>query len=164
MEKDDFRNYRNLRELETELINQGKARTRAEARKKIRQQIIPLESHYQTKILDAMWKEFPDGRWRKNAAGIGQSGGEPDLDGVINRLSVHIEVKRPLLGIVSPLQKKAIRELRAAGSCAMVGIYADEVVEAVKQYVYSDGYDMSYWEHLTGGKSAVCMEGSNEEA
>ena len=164
MEKDDFRNYRDEYQLETKLISQGKAATRAEARKKIRQRIIPLESHYQKKILAALRKEFPDGRWRKNSPGIGQSAGEPDLDGVVNRLSVHIEVKRPLLGTVSPLQKKAIREIRAAGGCAMVGIYADEVVEAVKQYVDSDGYDMSYWKHLTGGKSTVCMEESNEEA
>lgn len=164
MEKDDFRNYRDEYQLETELIQQGKVQTRMEARKKVRERMIPLESHYQRKILAALRKEFPDGRWRKNSPGIGQSAGEPDLDGVINRLSVHIEVKRPLLGTVSPLQKKAIRELRAAGSCAMVGSYADEVIEAVKQYVDSDGHDMSYWKHLTGGKSAICMEENHEEA
>ena len=78
---------------------------------------------------------------------------------------IAVEVKRPLLGSVSPLQKKAIREIRAAGGCAMIGIYADEVVEAVQRYIESDSCgNMDYWEHLTGGKSAVCMEGNNEEA
>lgn len=164
MEKDDFRNYRDEYQLETELMNHGKASNRAEARKRIRQRVIPLESHYQKKILAALRKEFPTGRFWKNAAGIGQAAGEPDLEGVLDGRFIAVEVKRPLLGSVSPLQKKAIREIRSAGGCAMIGIYADEVVEAVHRYIDSDGCgNMNYWEHLTGGKSTVCMEESDEE-
>ena len=164
MERDDFRNYRDEYQLETELVKQWKASSRTEARKKIRQRVIPLESHYQKKILAALRKEFPTGRFWKNAAGIGQEAGEPDLEGVLDGRFIAIEVKRPLLGAVSPLQKKAIREIRAAGGCAMIGIYADEVVEAVQRYIDSDGSgNMDYWHGLTGGKSAVCMEGEDEE-
>ena len=164
MEKDDFRKYRDEYQLETELMNQGKAATRAEARKKVRQRIIPLESHYQKKILAALRKGFPGGRFWKNAAGVGQAAGEPDLEGVLDGRFIAVEVKRPLLGTVSPLQRKAIREIRAAGGCAMIGIYADEVVEAVQRYIDSDGCgNMDYWHGLTGGKSTVCMEGEDEE-
>lgn len=162
MATDDFRNYRDEYQLETELINQGRATSRTEARKKIRQRVIPLESHYQKKILAALRKEFPAGRFWKNAAGVGQAAGEPDLEGVLNGKFVAVEVKRPLLGTVSPLQKRAIREIRAAGGCAMIGIYAEEVVEAVQRYIDTDG-TMDYWDHLTGGKAAVCMEGNDEE-
>lgn len=164
MANDDFRNYRDEYQLETELIRQGKVQTRMEARKKVRERLIPLESHYQKKILAALRKEFPGGRFWKNAAGIGQAAGEPDLEGVLDGRFIAVEVKRPLLGIVSPLQKKAIREIRAAGGCAMIGTYADEVVEAVQRYIDSDGCgNMDYWEYLTGGKAAVCMEESHEK-
>ena len=137
---------------------QCKASSWTEARKKIRQRVIPLESHYQKKILAALRKAFPAGRFWKNAAG------EPYLEGVLNGKFIAIEVKRPLLGSVSPLQKKAIREIRAAGGCAMIGIYAEEVVEAVQRYIDTGGDgNMDYWERLTGGKAAICMEGSHEE-
>lgn len=162
MGSDDFRNYRDEYQLETELIRLGKASSRAEARRKIRQRVIPLESHYQKKILAELRKTFPAGRFWKNAAGVGQAAGEPDLMGVIDGHMIAVEVKRPLLGIVSPLQKRAIREIMAAGGCAMIGIYADEVVNAVTEYITSG--TMEYWKHLIGGKSAVCMEEEHEEA
>ena len=62
------------------------------------------------------------------------------MDGVLDGRFVAIEVKRPLVGKATALQKKAIREIRAAGGCAMIATYADEVVAAVKEYMNAEPY------------------------
>ena len=147
-DKTDFRNYATEYEFETALIEEGRAADRTAARKKVFQ-LIPKENTYQRKILRALEREFPTGRWRKNAAGFGQASGEPDVDGVLDGRFIAIEVKRPLIGKLTALQRKAIREIRAAGGCAMVASYADEVVAAVREYMDA----RPYYYLLTGAQS-----------
>lgn len=153
MANDDFRKHETANDLIDALVRAGRAKTKTAARK-LMYQLIPLERHYQKNILRALKAAYPTGRWRKNAAGFGQAAGEPDLDGVLDGQFYAIEVKRPLIGQPTDLQKKAVREIIAAGGCAMAATYADEVVEAVK--AFREG--KTYWNCLTGGKAAICRE------
>jgi hypothetical protein len=130
----DFRQYENLSAYKRALVEEGRAKTMQEA-EKLARRLIPKESYYQRKILEALREEFPEGRWRKNAASAEQQSGEPDIDGVIGGLFVAIEVKRPLLGTVSALQEKAIAEIRESEGCAAVCCYPDEAVGVVREWL-----------------------------
>jgi Arc/MetJ-type ribon-helix-helix transcriptional regulator len=130
----DFRKYENLSAFKRALVEEGRAKNMQEA-EKLARRLIPKESYYQKKILEALREAFPEGRWRKNAASAEQQSGEPDIDGVISGLFIAIEVKRPLLGAVSALQEKAIQEIREAEGCATVCCYPDEAVETVRRWL-----------------------------
>lgn len=131
--KDDFRKYSDVQALKRELVATGRARNLTEAGKLV-WKVIPRESKYQGNILKALKEEFPQGRWRKNAAGIGQDDGEPDLIGCLEGLYVAIEVKRPLVGVESELQKKAVRDILGAGGLAMFACYPEEVIPVVREW------------------------------
>lgn len=154
-EKYDYRRFKSLGDYVAKIAEEKKV-SRTEA-KKIAYREIPLEKAYQTKILEALRREFPDGRFRKVAQGFGSVSGEPDLDGVLGGKYIAIEVKRPLVGDPTELQKKAVRQIRQAGGCAMIASYPDEVVAAVYAYVNRE----PYWYELTGCTEAVA-EGDGE--
>lgn len=158
-EKYDYRRFKSLGDYVAKIAEEKKV-SRTEA-KKIAYREIPLEKAYQTKILDALRREFPDGRFRKVAQGFGSKSGEPDVDGILGlefgSKSVYVEVKRPLIGEATSLQKKAVRELRQAGACAMIASYPDEVISAVHAYLNGE----PYWYELTGCTEAVA-EGDRE--
>lgn len=135
----DFRQYETLGAFKKALVEEGRAGTMQEA-EKLARRVIPKESYYQKKILEALREEYPEGRWRKNAASAEQQSGEPDIDGVIGGLFVAIEVKRPLLGTVSALQEKAIREIREAEGCGAVCCYPDEAVGVVREWLWKNGW------------------------
>ncbi len=143
----DFRGYKDFGALVKEVQDSGAAYDRA---RKIARDKIPKESYYQRKILEALRDAFPTGRWRKNAAGIGQDSGEPDLIGCLDGKFIAVEVKRPLIGALTALQERAIRDIRAAGGCAMVATYPDEVVTSVQKYMEF----LPYWYEVTGSGAA----------
>ena len=153
--KYDFRRFRSLSEY-IDHVMQEKGLSRTDARAAV-YRIIPLENFYQRGILNALRQEFPEGRFRKVAQGFASASGEPDLDGVVNGKYVAVEVKRPLIGEATPLQKKAVRGIRQAGGCSMIASYPDEVVAAV--YAHLNGEP--YWYELTGCVEAVA-EGEDE--
>ena len=144
----DFRGYQTFGDLVREVkdglpdLDGWKDTGRAQ---KLARDKIPKESYYQRHILYALRRAFPNGRWRKNAAGIGQDAGEPDIIGCLDGKYIAVEVKRPLVGKPTDLQRKALREIREAGGCAMFGTYPDEVVQAVDRYLKF----LPYWDGLT---------------
>ena len=156
----DFRGYRTFGELAKEvqdgLPDMDGWNDPAKARKMARDK-IPKESYYQRKIMEALRDAFPTGRWRKNAAGIGQDAGEPDLIGCLDGRFIAIEVKRPLVGEPTALQEKAVREIRAAGGCAMFASYPDEVVAAVGRYMEF----LPYWYEVTGSWASEVINQSD---
>ena len=157
--KYDYRRFQSLTEYVAQ-IRQERGISAAEARK-MAFRIIPKEAFYQKKILEALGQEYPNGRFRKVAQGFGSKSGEPDVDGLLGMefgsKSVYVEVKRPLIGEATPLQVKAVREIRQAGGCAMIASYPDEVVAAVGAYLRGE----PYWKGLTGCTEAVA-EGEDE--
>lgn len=134
----DYRQYETLDELLLSYIEKGRVRTKTEARK-LAYRDIPQESYYQGKILTMLKEEFPDGRFRKNAAGIGQDGGEPDIIGVLDGRYIAIECKRPLLGEATALQVKAVEEILQAGGLAMFAVYPDEVRDKILKWMFVRG-------------------------
>ena len=135
----DYSKYNTIGALTRSLIDSGKARDADSARRKAHE-MIPKGSYYQKKILEALRARWPQGRWRKNAAGIGQSAGEPDIDGVLEGRFYAFEVKRPLLGRVSDLQELAIRQINEAGGVALVVTYPEEALVAVWRTYYGKEY------------------------
>lgn len=157
-QKYDYRGFQSL-EAYWDHLTQTRGISRTEARKQAYRE-IPLEKFYQGKILDALRAEYPGGRFRKVSQGFASNSGEPDVDGVVDGQFIAVEVKRPLVGKATPLQIKAVRELRQAGGCSMIASYPDEVVAAVEAYLRGE----PYWYELTGCAEAVAEgEGENLE-
>lgn len=98
--------------------------------------LIPKEKYFQTKILDYLKTLKDDGvrsMFWKEASGFGyQISGLPDICGIINGRFYAFEVKRPLLGKVTPVQEKRIEEIRAAGGVAEVVCFVEEVKVIIK--------------------------------
>lgn len=101
---------------------------------------LPKESVFQAKIIAAVedWKKK---RWVdpatiiwKNNAGVYNRNGLPDLMMVSNGKFFAFEVKRPYLGRLSPLQKKAIADISLAGGKAESVSYPSEVKKALMEY------------------------------
>lgn len=94
---------------------------------------LPKESVFQSKILVALedWKKKrlidPDSVIWKNNAGVYNKNGLPDVMMVSNGQFFAFEIKRPYVGRLSPLQKKAIANINAAGGHAASVCYVSEV-------------------------------------
>ena len=93
---------------------------------------IPQESIYQAKILTFLSDAEKDGHigaqisW-KDMAGPYQRRGIPDICAIIDGKFFGFEVKRPLLGTASEIQKRTIRKINRAGGIAAIVSYTWEV-------------------------------------
>jgi hypothetical protein len=108
------------------LIDNGKAKTFAEARKYMSAN-IPKESYYQDKIIKHIKQLIPSAFVWKAAAGPYSRQGIPDVCAVIHGRYYGFEVKRPLIGVLSPIQEQTIKQIKAAGGKAYVVVYAKDV-------------------------------------
>lgn len=94
---------------------------------------LPKESAFQAKIIASVedWKKKrlidPNTLIWKNTAGVYNRNGLPDLLMVSGGKFFALEVKRPYLGKLSPLQKKAIVDINLAGGNADAVSYPSEV-------------------------------------
>lgn len=110
---------------------------------------LPKESVFQAKILATLedWRKNrlidPNSIIWKNNAGVYNRNGLPDIMMVSNGLFFAFEVKRPYVGRLSPLQKKAIVDINLAGGYADSVCYASEVkatlIEADSWFGKEDG-------------------------
>lgn len=119
--------------------------TKAAVRKKALQR-LPQESAFQKDILDYMQDTLPievpgvKVKAFKLQAGPYMQGGLPDVWAVIKTPEMRygkvfcFEVKRPYVGKASPLQKKQIAELIAAGAAARQVIYVNDVRRALTEH------------------------------
>ncbi|MDO4564827.1 MAG: hypothetical protein Q4C04_04365 [Clostridia bacterium] len=98
-------------------------------------QNIPSESWYQTQIKAKLSAELPGAVISKTQQSIYSASGQPDLTIVYKGLHIALEIKRPLLGTPTALQKQYIKRLRDAGAIAYVVrsvIEADMIVRLIK--------------------------------
>ena len=118
----------------------GKSLNRTQARKEINKK-IPLEDTYQDKIIKYL-RSHPQciKAWKESKGKYGSMNGTPDIIAVMNPGGVYlgIEVKRPLVGVVSDLQKKFIEDVNDAGGHACVAITVDDV----KSYMRDHGWEV----------------------
>lgn len=106
--------------------------TATQAKKYIREN-LPKESYYQAKIMKKIRELEPAAFVWKAAAGAYGRRGIPDVCAIINGRYYGFEVKRPLLGVLSEIQRKTIEQIKEAGGRAYVVTYEDEVEEILRE-------------------------------
>ena len=114
-------------------IQKEKGITKREAEKIVRG-MMPKESDFQKKIKEAVNEAYPDAFSVKIQQAQYSTGGIPDLMVIIKGHYFGFEVKKPYFHQKSPLQKKTIRRIRAAGGTADFISYAEEALEMIEKY------------------------------
>lgn len=99
---------------------------------------IPQEAYYQAKILRFLEAAEKDGRLKaqiswKDMAGPYQRRGIPDVCAITGGKFFGFEVKRPLLGNTSEIQKRTIQKINRAGGIASVVSYTWEVEQILRE-------------------------------
>lgn len=107
------------------LVDAGAARNVTEARKLARR-LVPSEAKIQKEILAYLRKEV-GGFWWKDAAGPYQQKGIPDIVGCHEGQFFGFEVKRPLVGELSAIQRHTLAAINAAGGTAYVVTSVEDV-------------------------------------
>lgn len=115
-----------------ELVAVGLANSMSDADKYFRRH-VPEEGVYQTAIMDHIRKKAAEKGWKckiwKAVAGSYATSGVSDVVGVVNGVFIAVEVKRPLLGKPTELQKSFITQIEAAGGLGCVAVYPEDVDE-----------------------------------
>lgn len=122
----DWEQFNTEAEAARWLIDNGKAKNFAEARKYMSAN-IPKESYYQDKIMKRIKELIPTAFVWKAAAGPYSRQGIPDVCAVIHGRYYGFEVKRPLIGVLSKIQEQTIKQIKAAGGKAYVIVYAKDL-------------------------------------
>lgn len=118
-------NYEKLGAYLHALVDAGAARNITEARKLARR-LVPSEAKIQKESLAYLRKEV-GGFWWKDAAGPYQQKGIPDIVGCHEGRFFGFEVKRPLVGELSAIQRHTLAAINAAGGTAYVVTSVDDV-------------------------------------
>lgn len=124
--KIDWEQFNTEAEAARWLIDNGKAKNFAEARKYMSAN-IPKESYYQDKIMKRIKELIPTAFVWKAAAGPYSRQGIPDVCAVIHGRYYGFEVKRPLIGVLSKIQEQTIKQIKAAGGKAYVIVYVKDL-------------------------------------
>lgn len=95
---------------------------------------LPLEKHYQKKIIARIREIFPDAFVWKASAGPYSMGGIPDVCCVIHGRFYGFEIKRPFFGKATALQEQAAEKIRKAGGVAEVVSYPREVESILEKW------------------------------
>lgn len=119
------------------MANVGSCQTRADAEKYLRYK-TPDENAYQTKIMDAIRKAYPEAFVWKAAAGAYSRQGIPDVCAVIDGLYFGFEVKRPYFGVEADIQKDVIRRITRAGGTARFVIFAEDALDTIRERFESE--------------------------
>ena len=123
-----------------EYIQTTKGINTAQAKKYLRAN-LPKEAYYQEKIIKHIRALIPSAFVWKAAAGPYSRGGIPDICAIVNGHFYAFEVKRPFVGVVSPLQAQTIKRINAQGGRAYVVTYPEEVTEILREEIERDGSD-----------------------
>lgn len=94
---------------------------------------IPLEKYYQRKVMEGIKKAYPSAFVRKISVEVYNMAGIPDVMAIVEGHYFGFEIKRPLLGVLSPIQKKTIEEICRAGGVATVVSYPEEAVAIIEE-------------------------------
>ena len=137
-----YENFSTLSELHAHLKAEGITSSYGESVKWARKN-IPKESYFQKKILDYLRNLLKTGvilghTW-KTAGDLYQSAGFPDVSIVTGKLFFGFEVKRPILGQPSELQKVTAAQLRAGGGVVEFVSYVSEVEAILRAHGVLEG-------------------------
>ena len=132
----NFEQFSTIKDLQNYLKSIGVANTYKETHHWASEH-IPKEKHYQAKILaylrSLLKSGIIEGYVWKDQASTYQSAGFPDVSIVTAGKYFGFEVKRPLLGSTSELQKETIEKLRAGGGIVEVVSYVSEVERILRE-------------------------------
>lgn len=117
---------------------EARARTKKEALAIARKK-IPKESYYQDKIRKRLRQKYPDGFCRKISQGVYAEAGIPDLLFIYEGHYFGFEVKRPLVGRLSDIQRRTIRLIEKAGGTAAVVRWPEEAIKTVEDWRKANG-------------------------
>jgi hypothetical protein len=95
---------------------------------------IPAEKEFQKKILQGLKKSHPDAFIRKITLAQYSEGGMPDILCIKKGHYFGFEVKRPILGEATELQKRTMAMIQDAGGTAAVVSYPEEANEVIKKF------------------------------
>ena len=133
----NFEQFHSIKELHQHLQQIGTVKTYAEAERWAREN-VPKEKYYQGKVLaylrDLVKTGALEGYVWKDAAGLYQSAGFPDVSIITGGKYFGFEVKRPLLGKPSALQLKTIEAIRSGGGIVEVVSYVSEVERILREH------------------------------
>lgn len=117
---------------------EARARTKKEALAIARKK-IPKESYYQDKIRKRLRQKYPEGFCRKISQGVYAEAGIPDLLFIYEGHYFGFEVKRPLVGRLSDIQRRTIRLIEKAGGTATVVCWPEEAIKTVEDWRKANG-------------------------
>lgn len=117
---------------------EARARTKKEALAIARKK-IPKESYYQDKIRKILRQKYPEGFCRKISQGVYAEAGIPDLLFIYEGHYFGFEVKRPLVGRLSDIQRRTIRLIEKAGGTAAVVCWPEEAIKTVEDWRKANG-------------------------
>lgn len=137
-----YEQFRTMSELHAHLKAQGITASYDESVKWATAN-IPKESYFQKKILEYLRGLIKSGQiegyvW-KEAAGLYQSGGLPDVNLIAGGTYFGFEVKRPILGMPSELQRVTADQLRTGGGVVEFVSYVSEVEAILRGHGVLEG-------------------------
>lgn len=100
---------------------------------------IPKESYFQDKIRRRLKQRYPDGFCRKISQGVYAEAGIPDLMFIYQGHYFGFEVKRPLVGKLSDIQRRTIRLIERAGGTAKAVRWPEEAIAAIEEWRQAHG-------------------------
>lgn len=118
---------------------EARVRTKKEALAIARKK-IPKESYYQDKIRKRLRQKYPEGFCRKISQGVYAEAGIPDLLFIYEGHYFGFEVKRPLVGRLSDIQKRTIWLIRQAGGTAAVVSWPEEALRIVNDWEREEAF------------------------
>lgn len=95
---------------------------------------IPKEKYFQDKVKKGLKESYPMAFVRKISLGPYSQGGFPDILCILDGHYFGFEVKRPVVGELSALQRRVIEEIRESGGTVAVVSYPEEAIETVKEF------------------------------
>ena len=122
-EKEFVRAYMEKKNIDT--ISKALAQLRKE---------IPLEKYFQTEIRKTLRKKYPDALIRKIAQGAYSEAGIPDLMMIYRGHYFGWEIKRPVFGEPSKLQRRTIAEIERAGGTAAFVTWPEECIHIIERW------------------------------
>lgn len=126
-----IKQFKDINGVMKDMIASGIARNMKDAREALNE-YLPLEKHLQKNILNYL-KNRPDCAVWKAAAGPYAVGGIPDICVVYKGRFFGFEVKRPLIGKISPLQRQMAEKITKAGGRVHFVSWINDVEKALNE-------------------------------
>ena len=125
-----LKTYKTLSGILEGMLHSGLAANQVEARNALNV-YIPKEKYFQDKIIEYLKGLYHCAAW-KAQSGIFSTGGIPDVCCVYKGRFYGFEVKRPFIGVISPLQTEMAEKINNAGGKVEFVSWVDDVKKALE--------------------------------